>query len=373
MDYDDRILGTLRNARLIGGASLLLPHDSRRKRRSPWGKLLQTTTLTSWARAIRRTLDEAGLDSPALFAAAGLDIAALTDPQARYPVVNTNRLWRLAVESTGNPAIGLSVARQAGPLTFHALGYSLVASATLKDAFERLQRYFRVVSDGAELCFAREGWQYRCEIRIDGQAVEPAYESIDAFAFVIVRMCRGLYRRDYGPLRVALRRPAPADPSPYLRAFKTAEVSFGAPTNALWFDSAHFEQTLESANPELARQNDEVAARYLARFGKSLVRERLRAVLIEQLPSGEPAQDKAAAALHLSARSLQRRLAEEGTSYKALLEETRRELALSYLREGRSSISEITYLLGFSDTSSFTHAFRRWTGVAPSRWRGDAP
>ncbi len=308
------------------------------------------------------------MDSARLFAEAGLDIAALADAQARYPVVNTNRLWQLAVHETGDAAFGLTVARQSGPLTFHALGYSLSASATLKDAFERLLRYFRVVSDGVEISLRTEGWQYCYVFAVPARGPEPAFEAIDAFVYVILRMCRGLYRRDYSPLRLSLRRPQPFDTTPYERAFRT-EIEFDAGENAIWFDSAHFEQPLESANPELARHNDEVAARYLSRFGKSSTRERLRAALIEQLPSGEPSQERVAAALHLSTRTLQRRLIEEGASYKALLDEIRRELAISYLGEARYSISEITYLLGFSDTSSFTHAFRRWTGVAPSKWR----
>ena len=165
-----------------------------------------------------------------------------------------------------------------------------------------------------------------------------------------------------------MRRAEPADPGPWQRAFR-CPIVFGASENVLLFTAADFDAPLEFANPELARHNDEVAARYLARFGKLLIRERLRAVLIEQLPRGEPSQDKAAEALHLSSRSLQRRLADEGTRYQDVLDDLRRELAMSYLREARHSISEITYLLGFSDTSSFTHAFRRWTGVAPSRWK----
>eukprot|EP01035_Chromulina_nebulosa_P034058 gene34058-45655_t len=105
----------------------------------------------------RKALDAAGVDSAALFAEAGLDIAALADAQARYPVARTNRLWQLAVDATGDPAFALTVARQSGLLTFHALGYSLSASATLREAFERLLRYFRVVSDGAELRFRCDG------------------------------------------------------------------------------------------------------------------------------------------------------------------------------------------------------------------------
>src|SRR3546814_5141196 len=83
----------------------------------------KTTVLSSWGRAIRRALDAAGVDSARLFAEAGLDIAALADPDARYPLANTTRLWALAVEETGDPAFGLAVATQVSQTTFHALGY----------------------------------------------------------------------------------------------------------------------------------------------------------------------------------------------------------------------------------------------------------
>lgn len=355
-----RIVPIAAPTRLIADVTMLSADD-----KSP---VTTATTLTSWARAIRKMLDAAGCDSVALFAEAGLDVAALADAQARYPVARTNRLWQLSVDATGDPAVALRVAREAGVLSFHALGYSLSASATLRDAFERLIRYFRVVSDGAELRFACADGVCRYEIAATADGHAPIAEAVDAFAFVVVRLCRGLYRRDHAPLAVQLRRPAPADPTPWQRAFR-CPVQFGQPANVLLFDAMAFDLPLEYANPELARQNDEVAARYLARFGTLLVRERLRAVLIEQLPRGEPSQDRAAEALHLSSRSLQRRLADESTNYKTVLDELRRELAMSYLREARHSISEITYLLGFADTSSFTHAFRRWTGVAPSRWK----
>ena len=96
---------------------------------------------------------------------------------------------------------------------------------------------------------------------------------------------------------------------------------------------------------------------------------RVEAALVDQLPHGEPSQKSVAEALHLSARSLQRRLAEAGSSYTEVRDNARRELALRYLRDGGHSVSEITYLLGFSDSSSFSRAFRRWTGVSPSAYR----
>ncbi|HWU68206.1 MAG TPA: AraC family transcriptional regulator [Stenotrophobium sp.] len=328
----------------------------------------QTTALTSWAKAIRKALDATGIDSARLFAEAGLDIAALADPNARYSVAGTTRLWRLAVAATADEAFGLTVARHVNQTTFHALGYSLNASTTLREAFERMLRYFRLVTDAADLAFEPDGERYLFVIRTQGQGAEPAPEAVDAFAFLVTRLCRGLYRREFSPLEVALQRAAPRNIAAFERAFR-APLSFGAKRNALWFAREVFEQKLEGANPELARHNDEIAVRYLAQMQTQNLRARVHAVLIEQLPLGEPSQERTAAALHLSVRNFQRKLAEEGASYSELLNDTRRDLALSYIRDPGYSLGEITYLLGFSDASSFTRAFRRWTGQSPSTYR----
>jgi len=326
------------------------------------------TALTSWCRAIQSALEARGLDSRALFREAGLDPGALSDPNARYPVEKTVHLWRLAVEATGDPAFGLEVSRHIRETTFHALGYSLLASATLKDAFERLVRYFRIVTDAYELAFEREGADYAFVIGVDPDQPRPTHAAIDAFAAIEVRMCRALYGRDFRPRRVTLQRPAPQDTRPFERALK-APITFEAERNSIVMAAAQLEKPLDTANPELARMNDEVVIRYLAKHVKENVTDRVHALLVEQLPHGEPTQEQIARSLHMSLRSLQRRLVEERTSYKAILNDTRRDLALSYIRDGGYSISEITYLLGFFDTSSFSRAFKRWTGQSPSAYR----
>lgn len=326
------------------------------------------TALTSWAKAIRKALDAAGVDSARLFAEAGLDRAALDDPNARYAVDATTRLWRLAVAATGEEAFGLTVARHINHTTFHALGYSLIASNTLREVFERMLRYFRLISDAAELTFTLDGDRYRFAICPPEQGPQPAPEAIDAFTFLVLRLCRGLYRRDFSPLAVSLQRPMPRNLAAFERAFR-ASLKFGDSQNAIWFARDVFEQKLEGANPELARQNDEIVVRYLAQMQKQNLRARVHAALIEQLPQGEPSQEKISAALHMSPRNFQRKLAEEGTSYTELLNDTRRDLALSYIRDPGYGLGEITYLLGFSDASSFNRAFKRWTGKAPSEFR----
>jgi AraC-like DNA-binding protein len=276
----------------------------------------------------------------------------------------------LAVTATGDEAFGLTVARHVNQTTFHALGYSLTASTTLREAFERMLRYFRLISDAADLTFELDGDRYRFAICTPEHGPQPAPEAIDAFTFLAVRLCRGLYRREFSPSAVSLQRAMPHNISAFERAFR-APLEFSAKQNGIWFARDVFEQKLEGANPELARHNDEIVVRYLAQMQKQNLRARVHAALIEQLPHGEPSQEKVAAALHMSPRNFQRKLAEEGSSYTELLNDTRRDLALSYVRDPGYSLGEITYLLGFSDASSFNRAFKRWTGQSPSAYRSE--
>ncbi|MFA5941432.1 MAG: AraC family transcriptional regulator [Sinimarinibacterium sp.] len=327
------------------------------------------TALTSWAKAIRKALEAGGYDSARLFAAAGLDAAALADPNARYPVAGTTRLWHLAVEATGDDAFGLTVARHVGPTTFHALGYALNASTTLHETFDRLLRYFTVISDAAELAFDEPPGGYRFAIHVAAEGERPADEAIDAFAALVVRLCRALLgRREFAPRLVRLQRAEPRNRVAFERMFR-APLQFSSAENAVYFDRAVLDMPLEGANPELARHNDEIVARYLARLQRDDVVTRVRAVLVELLPTGAPNAAAVAARLHLSERSLQRRLAEAQTAFSALLQDTRHSLARSYLRDPQTSIGEVAYLLGFGDLSSFTRAFRRWEGISPSEFR----
>jgi AraC-like DNA-binding protein len=140
----------------------------------------------------------------------------------------------------------------------------------------------------------------------------------------------------------------------------------------LVFDRESVERRLDGGNPELARHNDAIALQYLSQLERDNIEVRVREVLTQQLANGEPSQEDIAEILNMSARTLQRKLGECGTTYKEILDNTRHALALAYLSAPRHSLSEITYLLGFSAGSCFTRAFRRWTGLSPSDWRAGA-
>lgn len=329
------------------------------------------TSLSSWGLAIRSALDARGVDGVELFRKAGLDVEALADPLARYPLAATTRLWRLAVEATGDPCFGIEVARHARPTYFHALGFSLAASGSLADAFERIVRYFRLVSDAAEMTLEPLEQSYRFSVHLVDPEQRPADEAVDAFVALAVRVCRVLRDRTYDPVSVTLRRPAPPDDTPFRRYFRVPVV-FGADTDVLVFDRATFDSRLGGGNAELARLNDQVVASHLATLGSDRFAHKLHLLLVDALPRGEPDEAELASRLGTSLRNLQRRLADEGTSYKDVLDDTRRQLARSYLADGQHSISEVAYLLGFRAASSFTRAFRRWEGTSPREFQTKA-
>jgi AraC-like DNA-binding protein len=138
--------------------------------------------------------------------------------------------------------------------------------------------------------------------------------------------------------------------------------------NAIELTRADVEDRLPAGNAELARENDQVLVRYLARLEGARVSSRVQQALLEALPDGAPSKPAIARVLGMSARNLQRHLADEGTSFKALLEEARVALARNYVDEGRLSVTEIAFVLGFADTSTFSRAFKRWTGRSPREY-----
>jgi len=167
---------------------------------------------------------------------------------------------------------------------------------------------------------------------------------------------------------VLFRSPRPARIDDFERLLR-APLRFGAPQNLLVFDAASIERKLDTGNPELARYNDVIALQHLKRIERDDVQGRVREVLLQRLKGREPSQEEVAERLHMSPRTLQRKLAESGTTYKEMLDDTRHALALAYLSAPQHSVNEVTYLLGFSSGSCFTRAFRRWTGKSPSNWR----
>ena len=330
----------------------------------------EATTLNTWGIAVARTLDARGLDSADLFARAGLDPAILRDPNGRYPVSKMARLWRIAVEETGDPCLALKAATYVQPATFHSLGLAMMASLTLEDALQRTARFSRIVSNAVDVVIVSTPRGVKEVVRFlnDAPIVD---EGIDLFMASTFKLGRMLTGRENMSLEIRLCRRGSDAMHKEFEAYFGCPVYLEAEENSLLIPHEWMQQPLPMANPELARQNDRVVMEYLRRFDGAKLTEKVRAELISRLPAGEPARADIASALLLGEKTLQRRLKDEDSSYQQILEETRCDLAQQFLREKNVSVCEVTFRLGFSDQSSFTRAFKRWTGLSPGEFRDE--
>jgi AraC-like DNA-binding protein len=329
------------------------------------------TTLSSWVLLIYKGLETYGIDSEPLFEQAGLDYTKLTDSNARYPVQNLQTLWNLAAEASGDRCFGLRCAMQWHPTTMYALGYAWLASGSLMEALNRLSRYGRIVNNAASSDLEEVDGTMELTIRPDKGVesqitVSPIAQ--DATMATLVHISRMIYGEEFNPVSIELTRPEPECLEEYMRYFQ-CPITFNGTKWQMTFDKEVLLTPLPTANAELAHMNEKVVLDYLTRLDKDNLPMQVKKRLVDNLSHGEITEELMAKWLNMSARTLQRKLNAMGTSYKKLLDETRKELALTFVKDSRRSMSEITFLLGFSEQSNFTRAFRRWQGVSPTEFR----
>jgi AraC-like DNA-binding protein len=328
----------------------------------------KNSTLTSFAAVIARAVETYAVDSEPLFQHVGLDVEAMKNPNARYPNSDLARLMQCASDASDDPAFGLTVARHVSPTTLHALGFSLLASESLHAAFLRLVRYYRIVSDAIVIELDKTKNDYRLNVYFNGDDTPVTDAWIDAGMATLVMICRWLHGDEFAPLRVCLSRPEPKSNAAFDDYFN-CRIDYDSEHNSLIFEKSSVNKELPTGNAELAYQNDKIVSDYLARFDNTRLSERVRAIFIERLVTGKFSEEQIAEQLNLSLRSLQRRLRDEQTSYQQLLDETRLELSLQYINRTSLSVAQIAPLLGFSDSSNFNRAFKRWLGISPSKYR----
>ncbi len=328
------------------------------------------STISSYVLLIAKAVEEEGYDSEELFRSLDMDPAGLSDPNMRYSFDSVQNLWIAAAKLTKDDCFGLKAAQQWHPTTLHALGYAWFASDSLKDALERMVRYIRMVSTAAKARLDEDEQGYRFILEYEAKVLnfEPVAAAVEAAMAILVSMCRLSFDSELNPLMVCFKQVEPAC-SDRLQEYFQSPIYFEQPENGILFSHAALEMCLPTANAVLAGSNDRLIKEYLARLDKSILSTQVRAHLLELLPSGHFNEERMASLLNVSLRSLQRKLKEEETSFKVLLEDTRCELAKNYINDSSLSISEITYLLGFSEPSNFTRAFKRWQGMSPSAYR----
>jgi AraC-like DNA-binding protein len=325
----------------------------------------QASCAAFWVKGIAEALELEGLDLAALFDEASLDLAALNDPDARFASDSVNLLWRRAVARSGNPTLGLARSQIVSPANFDVVAYTMMSAPNLLNVFDRLVRYVSVVNDAARMSADEDPEGVRLVLRISvGQQSVPWQRYVfDLMTFL--SFCRWLAVRDLRPIAMELALPPTAEIEPYRHTFR-CPLRFDAPANALLWSRSDVSLPMPTAHRLLDEIHQGIAEEYLQRVTSS-TKHRVRTILVRRISDGEPTRGKVAKAMGMSERTLHRRLEAERTSFQEVLDDTRRELAEQYLSRGEMSLADTTYLLGFSDQSSFFRAYRRWFGTSPKR------
>jgi AraC-like DNA-binding protein len=332
--------------------------------------LYEPSTLASTAILLATALrEDYGIDPAPIYSRAGISMMPPESPQMRYPLSRIRKLWALGKEASGDDAIGLRTGRYAQPTNFYALGYSWLASSTLLGAIERLTRYMQVVSTASVAVTLTEATDsYALTAVFPDPSKAPPKEGLDSGMTALLALCDIVSGKEIRPLRVDLSRPATTHPEAYREALR-APIRFDAEVGTMYFDKDSLRQPLPLGAPDVARATDAIAEQYIETLDPQKVASQVRQLLIALLPAGKVHQDLVSSRLNRSTSTLQRQLKSEGLSYRDVLESTQRSLAETYLRDRKYSLAQIAYLLGFSEQSNFSRAFRRWTSMSPKQYQ----
>ena len=328
------------------------------------------STIGTWLFAIIKTLDARGYDGKKILAKADIEPTCLTDANSRVGLNKMNKLWELAVEETGDDGFGLGVAHHVVPTTFHALTFAHQASSTLREILERTIRFSEIISTAAKLELVETETEIKVYLRHpDPNDLQPTDQAIDAFASLGASALDDLLHSKVRVLKaIYFRRSPPTSPEQFHKHFR-CNIIFDAPENEFIFSNEFMDTPIPTANPEIARMNEQLLTDYLAKLKKDDIVNAVLKKIAEIMPTAEPSQEKISAELGMSTRSLHRKLKEKGVSYKTILDDTRKHLALQLIKQTDLSITEISYQLGFYDSSSFSRSFKRWSGLSPSHYR----
>ncbi len=332
---------------------------------------MSPVALTGLARIPRLLLkygQDHGIDQADLMQTAGISENDIRDPDSRIPLIKTWNLWRVLIDRTSDPMLGLHVGRSVKLRDVGLVGYAAFYSRTLRDALNRLARYSRIFSEATQFDLKHDhqrGW-----ITFDnGPRFVELRHPVDGALALIVSAIRDLTHTSVTPVEVRLPYPRPADPYE-LERFVRAPVQYDSSKGRVVLERKVLDLPVVSSDETLTKYLETLADDVLSQLAaRSSFVDDVRRTVWAELTSGPPTLKDTATLLGVSVRTLQRRLSDEGTSYAEVLETIRREMALKLLRDKSLAVYEVAFLLGYSEPSTFYRAFRRWQQTSPHEYR----
>jgi AraC-like DNA-binding protein len=313
-------------------------------------------------------VDDQGFDGTSIRRLPGL--TDLTDPDLRVPEASVETAWRLATTMTGDAAIGVHVAESLPRGALDLVEYAFRSSPSLAAGLERLARYGRVLSDRVAARMEAQGEGLLLLVRDTGSTSLHPGRAEFALAAAL-KFARESTGENITPLQVCFAHAAPQDESEHRRFFRGA-VRFGAGSNSMILSAVDAARPMRAADEALAsivrRRLDKVLAERDL-HGPGPLSGRVRRMMVEHLGETTLTPETAARALAVSRRTLSRRLADEGTSFRNILDDVRREFACALLQDRSLSIADVAFFLEYSEPAAFNRSFRRWTGQTPRAFR----
>jgi AraC-like DNA-binding protein len=319
-------------------------------------------------------IERAGGSGDEILARLGLPRQALADSRGYMPAARFAQVLEEAARLTADDCFGLHFGERYHPKNIGPLAYVVLNSPTMAAAFANIARYLRVHNEAAEVTFDRdERWAYLTQtMALPAEACRQQVEFSGAVAVGLIRLMIGT---DWSPAEVRFTHARPVRADEHARVFR-APVRFECEHTALVVDAEICERQVPAADARLYT----IMLRYVEQMLDTLPREpalvaRARECIGDLMRDGEPRLAQFAKALGLRPPTVQRRLKTGGVGFRALVDDTRRRLAARYLADPNNTVTDVAFLLGYSEVSAFNRAFKRWTGRTPTahRRRDDAP
>lgn len=324
-----------------------------------------------WARVLLQDLMQKGVSERELLKELGVPRSQIEAQDARWSFDKTALIFERASVLSGDNLVGFRLA-QSPDLVRKAglLAYVGVSAPTIGGYLRNITRFQRVLGDASKTAMeegtetARLSWHY------DISAGVPLRQYAEFGAVGTIFALRDYSKRQIRPFHVQFAHQRSHDTAEISRFFG-CKVAYGAAENAIVFKAEDLDVPLLTADDNLFRTLKTICENTLAQMPQTpnSIARKVEREVAARLASGTAQQDVIAAELGMSARTLARRLSEEGTSFVAVVADLRKALARDYLRDGSLPLTEIAYLLGYSDASTFSTAFRRWYGLPPSDYR----
>jgi AraC-like DNA-binding protein len=318
---------------------------------------------------LAEAIEVAGRDPDDVLRSVGLDRAAVTDRHRFFPSAAFTLALEEAARVTDDDCFGLHLGERYHPKDIGALAYVVLNSATIAVAFENIARYLRIFNEAATVSFVQTERLAYLQHQLRGVPLQRRRQH-EEYALTagtaIIRMMAG---SEWRPLEVHFEHEAPPRTSEHTRIFR-APVLFRCDGNAIVVEREFCDRQVPTADRRLYPILEDYLERQLEnRPTENRFVVSVRTAIGNAMKDGEPKVTDVAKAIGVSVRTLQRRLGEAGVDYRALVDDIRHELALRYLKDRRHTLSDVAYLLGYSEISAFSRAFRRWTGSTPSDHR----